>query len=83
MRHTCDNIKCINPNHLIGGNNIDNIKDRHLRNRTRGQCSPELIQSVIDCRQAGLSYKEIAQKFDINRKKVDYILYRYKSRKDS
>lgn len=34
IRHTCDNPKCINPNHLIAGTTEDNVQDRVNRNRS-------------------------------------------------
>ena len=34
IRHTCDNIKCINPNHLLEGTNADNMKDKVERGRS-------------------------------------------------
>jgi hypothetical protein len=33
VRHTCDNRKCINPAHLIGGTTSDNIQDKISRGR--------------------------------------------------
>ena len=33
VRHTCDNPKCINPNHLIIGTQLDNMKDKVSRGR--------------------------------------------------
>lgn len=33
VRHTCDNPACINENHLIGGTQKENIKDKYDRNR--------------------------------------------------
>lgn len=33
IRHTCDQPRCINPNHLVIGTNDDNVCDRQDRNR--------------------------------------------------
>jgi hypothetical protein len=33
MRHTCDNRRCINPNHIIPGSFGDNNRDREARGR--------------------------------------------------
>lgn len=34
VRHTCDNPRCINPKHLIGGTLADNNRDRAERGRS-------------------------------------------------
>ncbi|QGF19671.1 HNH homing endonuclease [Pectobacterium phage MA2] len=34
VRHTCDNPRCVNPEHLIGGTKADNNKDRADRGRS-------------------------------------------------
>jgi hypothetical protein len=34
VRHTCDNRKCINPDHLVMGTHKDNALDRVSRNRS-------------------------------------------------
>lgn len=74
VRHRCDNIKCINPDHLEAGTPVDNMRDRHERKRTAGYVTNELSLSVRSLRLDGLTYKQIAEKLDISRKRVDYIL---------
>lgn len=34
VRHTCDNPRCINPDHLVGGTQVDNVRDCADRGRT-------------------------------------------------
>lgn len=34
VRHSCDNPPCVNPSHLLGGTQIDNIADRVVRGRS-------------------------------------------------
>ena len=34
VRHTCDNPRCINPEHLLGGTKADNNRDRAERGRS-------------------------------------------------
>lgn len=43
IRHTCDNPRCCNPNHLCVGTQADNISDMNIRNRrndAKGSDSP-------------------------------------------
>jgi len=41
VRHSCDNPRCINPEHLLGGSHKDNSNDRDSRGRTlKGDDSP-------------------------------------------
>jgi hypothetical protein len=41
VRHTCDNSRCINPEHLVGGSQLDNVKDQIDRQRNR--CLTKLL----------------------------------------
>ena len=58
VRHTCDNPRCINPEHLVLGTQLDNIRDRTERNR---QAKGE---------QQGLSKLTAAQVLDIRERYV-------------
>jgi len=38
--HHCDNMLCVNPTHLFVGSQIDNIRDRHTKGRSKGGVNP-------------------------------------------
>lgn len=40
VMHTCDNPACVNPEHLILGNQIENIKDRNKKQRQYSNQKP-------------------------------------------
>jgi len=41
VRHSCDNVSCVNPKHLFLGTQADNVKDSLVRNRySRGSNHP-------------------------------------------
>lgn len=52
VRHTCDNPRCINPDHLIGGTKADNNRDRVVRGRSakvvpsRQALSPDQVAAI-------------------------------------
>ena len=49
VRHTCDNRKCINPEHLLIGTQQDNMDDMKKRNRTaRGEAHGRAKLSEVD-----------------------------------
>ncbi len=49
VRHTCDNCKCINPEHLVIGTHQDNMDDMKKRNRTaKGEAHGRAKLSEVD-----------------------------------
>lgn len=72
--HNCDNRKCVNPNHLFIGTNLDNVNDRVVKNRSyrpKGELSPlsKLTKDqVIEIRERykkEISISSLTKKFDI------------------
>ena len=83
VRHSCDNPKCINPDHLSVGTHLDNMADKVKRNRqhrptgmSNGRCKLTDLQ-VAELRSAALllTHNELAKAFGISRSQVQRILY--------
>jgi len=75
VRHTCDNPKCINPNHLLLGTFGDNAHDKFVRNRQPRKITKEIVYAInaIKASDSGMSQKEIANLFKINHRRVSDI----------
>lgn len=76
VRHTCDNIRCINPAHLIIGTLGDNNRDRAERGRSRNQNGDKnnmaklAERDVIKIFSSKHSVKKLAHKFGITKNQV-------------
>jgi hypothetical protein len=74
VRHTCDNPSCVNPEHLKGGTQMDNIadrqaKDRQAKGRVNGRSKLD-EKVVLECRKRrgnGASIRELARKHNVDR----------------
>ena len=73
VRHTCDNIKCLNPQHLIPGTVADNVRDMDLRGRRYRVITPEIISEVKTLLSEGLLQKDIAEIVGIDSRRVSDI----------
>lgn len=86
VRHTCDNPRCINPEHLLLGTQLDNVQDRQVRGRTaRGAkvLQAKLTEAdVLFIRDNYVRYSKeystvgLARKFSVNKATISRILNR-------
>lgn len=74
VRHKCDNIRCINPEHLDIGTTLDNVADRVIRGRCYNQITQDEINHILDLRINGLTHKLIGERLGIKIKRVSHIL---------
>tara|TARA_R110002033_G_scaffold4867_1_gene22426 strand:+ start:277 stop:690 length:414 start_codon:yes stop_codon:yes gene_type:complete len=77
VRHSCDNITCINPLHLLAGTEVENMQDRRDRGRTHNHVSKEEIDEVYSLLNKNLYQKDIAKELGIKMKRVNYIVANY------
>lgn len=67
VRHKCDNPKCINPEHLELGNNLDNVIDRIQRLRTHSKLTVDQVQEIRQLWTTGQYYGwELASQYKID-----------------
>lgn len=83
--HTCDNRKCMNPNHLYIGDHLKNMRDMVERGRggnqkgeKNGNCklSEKDVVEIKSLLAKGKKRKEIASKYKIAAITVDRIKYK-------
>jgi len=81
IRHTCDNKKCVNPNHLLTGTGKDNARDAverdlYPRGETQGRARLTLKQ-VIEIREVSAagseSQRSMARRFGVSRAAVQHV----------
>lgn len=76
VRHTCDNARCINPEHLIIGTQADNMHDRKLRGGATKRKLPEDVKDAVraDYRTGKYTQRELQVKHALSSASVTRII---------
>lgn len=74
VMHSCDNPRCVNPDHLSVGSQKDNVHDAIRKGRwTVRKLSDDDVAAIRSLRQTGLTCKAIAARFGVARNTVSAI----------
>jgi len=73
--HSCDNRRCVNPNHLRWGSHRENMDDA-TAGRRMNRLDPETEEAIRADVENGLTSREIAAKRGVNRNTVGTVLDR-------
>lgn len=74
VRHTCDNPRCINPAHLVGGTHLDNMQDMKDRGRQgsvrgnaglKGESNGHCKLTDAQCEWVRLVYRKGSRQFGL------------------
>ena len=84
--HSCDNRKCVNPDHLSEGTQIDNIKDMCNKERQKGavgvnNCNAKLNEEkVLEIRakyaKGDTTLMKLAEEYDVSFGLIGFIINR-------
>lgn len=66
VRHTCDNKRCINPDHLVSGTATDNIRDAVVREGFSRKLTWQDVDQIRALLADGVKGKDVAKQFGIS-----------------
>lgn len=72
--HTCDNRKCVNPNHLYAGTQQQNMDDKVVRDGRPGLLSDDEIVKLLELHKQGTNKKKLAVVFKVSYSHVCWIV---------
>lgn len=70
--HSCDNPRCINPEHLRWGTQTENLTDRKERHRYRKLTQGD-VQEIKRCLSEGISGRTLAHRFNVSDGMIGHI----------
>lgn len=80
--HHCDNRRCVNPEHLFLGTDLDNAKDKIRKGRHQSTAGDKngnaklTPEEIAEIRRSGEGRSTLAKRFSVSRSTIDGILTR-------
>ena len=75
--HTCDNPKCVNPNHLMLGNQRENMRQAALRGRTTKKLSPLMVLEIRIAAANGTPLRELGRRYHVYHSTIKRAITKY------
>ena len=79
--HRCDNVSCVNPDHLFVGTQKDNLSDMARKNRStfgernaRSKLTWDQVDQIKTLRKSGVRAVELSKKFEVSVSNINAIL---------
>ena len=79
--HRCDNVSCVNPDHLFVGTQKDNLSDMARKNRStfgernaRSKLTWDQVDQIKALRKSGVRVVELSKKFKVSISNINAIL---------
>ena len=74
--HKCDNPPCVNPRHLFGGTQADNMADAARKWRTAGRVTPAVRSTILAMAELGMSHRAIGRQVGVAHSTVGRVIRR-------